>query len=110
MRRRRQRQRDKRRQHALHSRDRLLSMLYDVPDHTLEHRQIYANHLFKISRRHRLRLSNQSKEVICRKCSTLFIQGTTSRIRLRNGFKIYCCLACGYTRRVPYKSPNGASL
>ncbi|MBF55298.1 MAG: hypothetical protein CMA99_04025 [Euryarchaeota archaeon] len=101
--RRRQRQRDMRRQHAVTSQKQLLSLLYDVPNHTLNRRQTYANHLYKISRRHRIRFSNQAKEVVCRKCSTLLVQGTTSRVRLRNGMKVVHCLQCGDIRRIPYK-------
>ena len=103
MSRRRQRQRDKRRQHALASRDRLQLLLYDVKGQPLQHRQLFASHLYKISRRHRIRLSSESKGLICRKCSSLLVYGSTARIRLRNGLKINQCLKCGYTRRVPYK-------
>ena len=63
MRRRRQRHKGKRRQHAVQSRDRLLNLIYDVHSHPLEHRQIYASHFHKISRRHRLRFTKKAKEV-----------------------------------------------
>ena len=108
--RRRQRLKDKRRQYALQSRDHLLTMLQDVENHPIEHREIYARHLFKISRRHRLRLTNEAKEVVCRKCSSLLVQGSTARIRLRNGLKIYTCLSCGHIRRIPYSSPKEVSV
>ncbi|MBF15156.1 MAG: hypothetical protein CMA97_06555 [Euryarchaeota archaeon] len=110
MSRRRQRQRDKRRQHAITSRNNLQTLLYDVSGHSFEHRQTYARHLYKISRRHRLRLSNETKEVLCRKCSTLLAQGSTSRVRLRNGMKIRHCLHCGNVRRTPYKFKQEASV
>ncbi|MAY05353.1 MAG: hypothetical protein CMB25_07145 [Euryarchaeota archaeon] len=104
MSRRRQRQKGKRRQHARTSRDTLLSLLYDVNRHSIEHRQTYARHLYKISRKHRLRITDKAKEVICRKCSCLLVQGMTSRVRLRNGMKITHCFHCGNIRRIPYKS------
>ncbi|MGB2031944.1 MAG: hypothetical protein ACPH9F_01640 [Candidatus Poseidoniaceae archaeon] len=110
MSRRRQRQKDKRRQHALASRDRLQLLLYDVKGQPLQHRKLVARHLYKISRRHRIRLSSESKDLICRKCSSLLVQGSTSRVRLRNGLKISQCLKCGYTRRVPYKFSKEVSL
>jgi len=102
--RRRQRLKDKRRQHALQSRDHLLSMLYDVEKNPVEHRKTYARHLFKISRRHRLRLTREAKQVVCRKCSSLLVQGLNARVRLRNGLKIHSCLTCGHVRRTPYLS------
>ena len=101
--RRRQRLRDKRRQHAVSSRDSILSLLYDVGGHSKEHRHRYAKQLHKISRRHRLRFSQHDKEIVCRSCSSLLIAGETRRIRLRNGMKIIHCMQCGAVRRVPYK-------
>ena len=101
---RRRRLKDKRRQHALQSRDQLLSMLQDAENHPVEHRKRYARHLFKISRRHRLRLTSEAKEVVCRKCSSLLVQGSTARVRLRNGLKIYTCFSCGHIRRIPYST------
>ncbi|MGB0786526.1 MAG: hypothetical protein ACPGR1_00815 [Candidatus Poseidoniaceae archaeon] len=106
MSRRRQRLKDKRRQHALQSRDHLLSMLYDVVKHPVQHRKTFAQHLFKISRRHRLRLTPEAKQVVCRKCSSLLVQGSTARVRLRNGLRIHSCLTCGHVRRIPYPSPK----
>lgn len=103
MSRRRQRQKGKRRQHAIQSRDRLLNLIYDVQSHPAEHRQIYATHLYKISRRHRLRFSTKAKEVVCRTCSSLMLHAATSRVRLRNGVKIIHCLKCESVRRLPYK-------
>ncbi|MGB1986198.1 MAG: hypothetical protein ACPIBN_06760 [Candidatus Poseidoniaceae archaeon] len=103
MSRRRQRLRDKRRQHAVSSRDSILSLLYDVGGHSKEHRHRYAKQLHKISRRHRLRFSQHDKEIVCRSCSSLLIAGQTRRIRLRNGMKIIHCMQCGAVRRIPYK-------
>lgn len=103
MSRRRQRQRDKRRQHAVSSRDSILSLLYDVGGHSMEHRQRYAKQIHKISRRNRLRFSQQDKELVCRSCTSLLVAGETRRVRLRNGIKIIHCTQCGAVRRVPYK-------
>ena len=103
MRRRRQRQKGKRRQHAVQSSDRLLNLIYDIPSHPLEHREIYATHFHKISRRHRLRFTKKAKEVVCRSCASILTHGLTSRVRLRNGVKIVHCLKCDTVRRVPYK-------
>ena len=102
--RRHQRQKGKRRQHAVKSRDRLVNLIYDVQNHPLEHRRLYASHLYKISRRHRLRFTNEAKEVVCRVCSSLMVHGATSRVRLRNGIKIIQCLSCNSIRRLPYKN------
>ena len=104
MSRRRQRQKEKRRQYAIQSRDRLLNLIYDVQHHPLEHRRLYASHLYKISRRHRLRFTEEAKEVVCRVCSSLMVHGATSRVRLRNGIKIIQCLSCNAMRRIPYKN------
>ena len=108
--RRRQRLKDKRRQHASQSRDHLLTMLQDVENHPIEHRKTYARHFFKISRRHRLRLTREAKEVVCRKCSSLLVQGSTARVRLRNGLRIHSCLTCGNVRRIPYSPPEEVSV
>jgi RNA-binding protein YhbY len=59
--------------------------------------------MHKISRRHRLRFSQQDKELVCRSCSSLLVGGETRRVRLRNGMKIIHCLNCGAVRRLPYK-------
>ena len=109
MRGRRQRQKEKRRQHAVQSRDHLLNLLYDVKSHPVEHRQLYATHFHKISRRNRLRLSRKAKEIVCRSCSSILNHGTTSRVRLRNGIKIIHCLKCESVRRLPYKHMGGGA-
>ena len=110
MARRRQKQREKRRQHAISSRNTLQSLLYDASNQSVGRRSIYARHLFKISRKHRLRFSPEVKQVVCRKCSTLLVAGSTTRIRLRNGIKIQHCLSCGFVRRVPYKFSQEGSM
>ena len=109
MRRRRQRQKDKRRQFALSSQERLLSLLYNVDKHPVNHRRRYATHLHKISRRHRLRLSGDAKRVVCRSCSSLLIGGENSRVRLRKGMMVIHCFQCETIRRIPYKFPQKVS-
>ncbi|HLC38092.1 MAG TPA: hypothetical protein VJI71_01430 [Candidatus Norongarragalinales archaeon] len=54
----------------------------------------------KISMRHRFSLGNRS---FCKKCGTVFIPGSTLKVRLSKGLELYTCESCGFTRRFPFK-------
>ncbi|MBP66332.1 MAG: hypothetical protein CMA67_03645 [Euryarchaeota archaeon] len=99
-----QRRKNRRRQHAMQSQNRLLSLIGDVQHHPQNHRETWAKHVYKISRKNRIRFTKEAKRLVCRSCAALLIHGTTSRIRLRNGVKIVHCMKCQSTRRIPYKS------
>ena len=58
-----------------------------------------AKHLVKTSSRNRLPLPVSQRHWICRKCTSLLIPGTNSRIRIRDGQRILTCLNCGQIRR-----------
>ena len=56
----------------------------------------------KIAMRHRFSLGNKS---FCKKCGTVFVPGSTLKVRLSKGLQLYTCVSCGFTRRFPFK-PN----
>jgi RNase P subunit RPR2 len=95
--------RDKRKGHALWSQSQLLSLIKDPSKYTPEQRSRFAQHLVKVSRRHRLRLPSEAKEIVCRGCNTLLRYGDNASIRIRNGHKIQTCFSCTLIRRIPYR-------
>ena len=95
--------RDKRKSHAIWSQTQLLSLLKKPSQFTPEQRSRFALHLVKISRRHRIRLPSEVREIVCRTCNTLLIYGDNATIRFRNGQRIQTCLSCTSVRRIPYR-------
>ena len=94
--------RDKRKAHAHWSQTQLLSLLKDASTYTPEQRSRFAVHLVKVSRRHRIRLPSEVREIFCRTCNTLLRYGDNASIRFRNGQKIQTCFSCNSIRRIPY--------
>ncbi|RLG17911.1 ribonuclease P [Nanoarchaeota archaeon] len=41
--------------------------------------------------------------VYCRKCGTFWYPGKTVTVRVENGYLIYKCMKCGYTRKLRLK-------
>ena len=95
--------RDKRKAHALWSQSQLLSLLNNPSEFTPEQRSRFAQHLVKVSRRHRLRLPSEAKEIVCRSCHGVLRYGENASMRIRNGIKIQICFSCRTVRRVPYR-------
>ena len=95
--------RDKRKEHAIWSQHQLLTLIKNSSNYTFEQRSRFALHLVKISRRHRIRLPSEVREIICRTCNTLLRYGDNATIRFRNGHKIQTCLSCTSIRRIPFR-------
>jgi len=67
----------------------------------------------------RARIPRWLKRGLCRRCHAPLIPGVTARVRLRSqgrrfSYVTVTCLACGWTRRYPYKTgdrpaPGGAA-
>lgn len=58
-----------------------------------------AVHLVKTSRRHRLRLSPEGRERVCRSCWANHVYASQFRVRIKAGQRVKTCLACGTIRR-----------
>jgi ribonuclease P protein subunit RPR2 len=58
----------------------------------------------RIGMRYNVRLLPVYSELYCRGCSSYWVEGRTVRTRLRSGRRVRTCLACGRTRRVPYRA------
>ena len=95
--------REKRKSHAIWTQTQLLSLLKKPSQFTPEQRSRFALHLLKVSRRHRIRLPSEVREIMCRACNTLLRYGENATIRFRNGHKIQTCLSCTSVRRIPYR-------
>jgi len=63
----------------------------------------YVSLARRIGMRYNVRLLPEYSEVYCRGCSRFWVEGRTVRTRLRAGHRVRTCLACGRTRRVPYR-------
>ncbi|HLC37929.1 MAG TPA: hypothetical protein VJI71_00565 [Candidatus Norongarragalinales archaeon] len=63
----------------------------------------YVSLARKMAMRHRISLGNRS---FCKKCNAVFILGKTLKVRLSKGLRLYICVSCGFTRRIPYKGKN----
>ncbi len=61
-------------------------------------RQILA-----LSRKHRISLPSEAKNLFCRKCEIPFVYGSNVRTRINNGMKIVTCLSCQNIRRYVVK-------
>ena len=95
--------RDKRKEHAIWSQNQLLGLLKNPTQFTPAQRSRFALHLVKVSRRHRIRLPSEVREIMCRTCNSLLRYGDNATIRFRNGHKIQTCLSCTSVRRTPYQ-------
>jgi ribonuclease P protein subunit RPR2 len=60
----------------------------------------------RIGMRHNVRLISELRELYCRRCSAFWVEGRTVRTRLRGGYRVRTCLACGDSRRVRIRSPS----
>ena len=88
-----------RREIALSSQIRLVEIL--------EHPSLYdekilrssADHLVKISQRHRLPVPQRARHLFCRQCHVPTRYGENVRIRISGGMKIITCLECSSVRR-----------
>jgi ribonuclease P protein subunit RPR2 len=69
-----------------------------VGEPSLAKRYVYLAR--KIAMRHRISLGNKT---FCKKCNAVFIEGKTLKVRLSKGLRLYICVSCGFTRRIPYK-------
>lgn len=58
-----------------------------------------AVHLVKTSRRHRLPLPTNSRELVCRACWAQHVTSSHFRVRIKHGQRIKTCLKCGTVRR-----------
>ena len=61
----------------------------------------------KISKRTKVRIPQEKKHYLCKKCGQPLVPGKNARIRLRpaNSRIIISCLGCGAIRRYPYGKP-----
>jgi ribonuclease P protein subunit RPR2 len=59
----------------------------------------------RIGMRYNVRLAREYSSLYCRGCSRFWVEGITVRTRLRGGFRVRTCLACGRRRRTPYGRP-----
>jgi len=64
----------------------------------------YAKLIKKISRHYRIRLDNEIKRHICKKCGLVLIPGNNMSVRIASSKKsvIYKCKGCGYERKIIY--------
>ena len=60
----------------------------------------------RIGMRYNVRLPSEFSELYCRGCSRFWVEGRTVRTRLRSGWRVRTCLACGRERRVPIDPPR----
>jgi RNase P subunit RPR2 len=58
-----------------------------------------AVHLMKTSRRHRLYLPPQGRELVCRACWANHVYSSQFRVRIKAGQRIKTCLVCNSVRR-----------
>lgn len=58
-----------------------------------------AVHLVKTSRRHRLRLDKEGREMVCRSCWANHVYASQFRVRIKAGQRVKTCLVCGTVRR-----------
>ena len=53
----------------------------------------------RIGMRYNVRLLREYRELYCRSCSAVWVEGRTVRTRLRSGRRVRTCLRCGHQRR-----------
>jgi ribonuclease P protein subunit RPR2 len=63
----------------------------------------YVALAWKLHTRYKVPIPLQLKRRFCRRCRTYWVPGATVRVRIRNGRKVYACLACQALKRVPLK-------
>jgi ribonuclease P protein subunit RPR2 len=57
----------------------------------------------RIGMRYNVRLLREYRDLYCRGCSALWVEGGSVRTRLRAGRRTQTCLECGRVRRIPIK-------
>jgi len=98
-RRRRRSQKTDRRGNALLAQQHLSSILQTpatVPAEVLDAASV---HLIKTSRRHRLPLPAEGRNLVCRACWSHHASPSRFRVRIKAGQRIKTCLRCGSVRR-----------
>ncbi len=58
-----------------------------------------AQHLVKISQRHRLPIPSKARHLFCRRCLVPYRYGENVRIRILAGQRVVTCLECSSIRR-----------
>lgn len=88
-----------RKERALAVQTHLVEVLRDSPKGPPVLAERAAVHLVKSSKRHRLPLPKDAKELVCRKCWSHHVHADAFRVRIKAGQRIKTCLTCGTVRR-----------
>lgn len=89
--------------------EKLLSMAKEIYGDEPELSNRYVDLARKIAMRHRLHLG---RKVFCKKCSAIFIQGKTLKVRVSKEKKatLYTCMACNTTFCFPYSKEKRVDI
>ncbi len=87
--------------------DTLLHQAEAILSQDVELSKRYVGLAKKISKRTKVRIPQEKKHYLCKKCGQPLVPGKNARIRLRpaNSRIIFSCLGCGAIRRYPYGKP-----
>jgi ribonuclease P protein subunit RPR2 len=86
--------------------DELMRLAIETAPHNLELANRYVEMATKLATRHRVRLPPSLKRLVCRKCKSILLPGSTSRVRMRQNrgpHTTVTCLRCGTIRRYGYR-------
>ena len=88
-----------RRQRAITASNRLSEVLDNPWQHSDATVNAAASQLWRVSRRHRIKIQSKNRIWICRGCKSPLRPGVTARIRIRSGMRITTCNKCGLISR-----------
>ncbi|MEJ6563706.1 MAG: hypothetical protein QNL85_08410 [Euryarchaeota archaeon] len=96
---RRQRNGQQRRAMAQEGQEHLIALLNDPKGADERLLRSSADHLVRLSRRHRMTVPAKARHLFCRKCRTPHRFGINARVRINGGQRIITCLECTNVRR-----------